>query len=183
MIAEGQPHLGKALPCLLLTKGGQRCFQLTSAGALEEMSSPYGNPPCGSLPIPQSRPAAPLLLNFPSPGADKSPSGKKGDSKKSTHWGWIFTPGPQGPISSPRNQHCHCCSWIGRAAAAARLVFPSGLTLALLLPSQGSGEDTLSPTKRDPALEHQSSSWSQRPWWSSHWFVSSGSAPAGPGFQ
>lgn len=170
MIAKAQPHLGEALPCLPLTKGEQRCFQLMSAGALEKMSSPYRNPPCGSLPVPQSHAAAPCSSALPPQRLINHHLAREGTPRRAHIGAGSPPPGPQDPISSPRKPCCHCCSWTGRAAAAAPLVLPPKPTPALPLPSQGSGEDTLSPTERDPALQHQSSGWSQRPWWSFHWF-------------
>lgn len=122
MIAKTQPHLGEALPWLLVTKGRQRYFQLVSSEALEEMSCPFWKPPCGSLAAPWSHTAVLLLLSFPSPGADKSPSGKRGDTKDGTHWGlgWISTPVLWELSSSPRMQHHHC--WRVRDAGEAELL-------------------------------------------------------------
>lgn len=88
MIAKAQPHLGKALPWVLLTKDGWGYFQLIFSNALKEMSFPYWKPPCGRLREPHSCPAAPQL---PLPGVYKSESGKRQGAKDGTCWGqgWI----------------------------------------------------------------------------------------------
>jgi len=90
---------------------------------LEEMSCPYWIPPCHSLAAPQSYITFPLLLSFLTPWANKLPSGKRGDAKDNAHWtlGWISTPLPQEPSSSPR-VHNHNC-WRLRDAGEVELLW------------------------------------------------------------
>lgn len=191
MIAKAQPHLAEALPWLPVTKSGQRYFQLVSSDALEEMSCPYWKPPCGSLAAPQSHTAAPLLLSFPSPGADKSPSGKRGDAKDNARWGlgWISTPVPQEPSLLTKDAASSLLAAQGcrrdRAAVAAPLVLPTELTPDPLLPSRGSRRTCCPPLRgmQPPRCNTRAQAGPKGLAGLSIGSASSGSAPEGPGFR